>query len=388
MNKIDPTHQEMRSFKLKVRHLQDSHQSEIENIKSTNLENRKHLKAANTEEVDVIRDQHQQNIGNELQKKEVVLNDMKNQIKSSQDSMDNRLDNIKNTNSNQIRNQESNHKLKYTTEDIKNQDTVQRLNSNFNNKVFELSRSGRESVSNLRTQNETAVRTQNRQHSNATRELNEKYNTKFRFEKNKFDSSLEIQQQEFKNQTAQIKKQHFVELENNNSEHKKKMEVIKSKHAGLIKSEKQNFDGNYKHLLEQNRNISATLEGKTVETLQDLKNKFSQDLDVHLDKVQDSFYHTRKITPVITDKGDHFEIKLKIPPHEKKFVQLYAKDKKIRITLSRNYDEKFTDQKDITNSTKKTETHVLEAKVDQFLNNKEITTHYDKQHLTYKIKKA
>ncbi len=141
-------------------------------------------------------------------------------------------------------------------------------------------------------------------------------------------------------------------------------------------------------MLEDQKALVADLDKKSKDLITHGKQLLSKEKAHLASQSQDDFYKMNKLYPTFRDVGDSYDIFVKVPEHEKNSVNLMVKDRMVRLTLDRRYEDTLEDS-GYTNKATKIETIATSFDVPEIINSKaQVRKAYKDGLLIFNIKKA
>lgn len=388
-NSIDTTKaQEMYRYKKELKHLHETHQEEIKKIKNNQAIQKVELDAAGAVELENLREENDVALAQEIERRDKVYNEIKNSLTETKEFIDKEKENLKATHEHQLDNHQRNFRNRYSVNKSQNQAVLDKTYQQFNNKIYELSRTGQRELKDLT--NSTARLKRKTENINQIKldNLRDEHRKVYNFKKDQNEKAKTVQEQEFKKVMEHMNDRHLHDMKVHKVSNAKEMEMLKEKHKSALQQENEHFMAKFKHFHSRNKEIFSNLQKRSEDIIAAVKAKFAQNLSVEMDKINDQFYHTRNIAPVVQDLGDKYQIQIKVPEHERKFVQMSGQDRMVKINMSREMDNQYNDKKDIVNRTKKHETHTTEIQLKDLIDGNKVTKTYQNGIMTYTVAKA
>lgn len=168
----------------------------------------------------------------------------------------------------------------------------------------------------------------------------------------------------YKTQMSTMKKQHSQSMRQTDESYKLAMNQLIQNHQAAIDTMKSNFD---KHM-------------------QQLKNELSTEKQNYVQKAEDEFYTIEKLNPTYNRDNEFYYFSLEVPPHEKDFVKLQAHDRKVKLSLSRTYENQIEDSVGKSHKSARSEVLSQEFTVPDILESNKVTTNYQDNVLTFRVR--
>ena len=103
--------------------------------------------------------------------------------------------------------------------------------------------------------------------------------------------------------------------------------------------------------------------------------------------MEDNFYHVNLLEPELVDNGKEYLLYLEVPPHEKESVHISARNRNIRLTLARRFEDEITNEDGTMDRSRKSEIFAKTIKTNDIIDHNSITQKYEDGHIIYKISK-
>lgn len=387
MPKINPLIQEQKNYQKQLKKVHRTHEDSIDKIKNRQEVQKLELRHANQVELENIRDEQDVKIAQEIERRDKVLTDISNTIKTSKEFTEKQLDNLKYNIELQMQNQDSNFKVRYEAKGVENEDSIYRAYNLYNNKMQQLHRENKREIEKIQIDNNLAKRKQYQINQLSLNKVKDNHQQRMHQTKKLNELAVENQRVEYNKNLNSLKDKHNRKVQDNESTYKKKMQVLQKQHHSKVKEENERFEKKFLDVKNKNEKVISRLDNQTEEIITDIQKRFAHDVDVELEKLKDQFYHTRQVVPHVSDKGSFYEIKLKVPEHEIKNIQLTGKDRKLKLSMNRSLDQKVEESDNVKAHTKKVETHLVEIDVDDIVNTSKLSKAYKNNHLTFKVAK-
>lgn len=192
----------------------------------------------------------------------------------------------------------------------------------------------------------------------------------------------------FKRDAAQLNSQN-ASNKNTRAEQFQKNEKMQQDHyENLLKQKKLAYD---KKLVDQAKNYESLMENtkqRFEKQLGEIAKSYSKDKQQIETKAQDPFYQVQSLNPVVQDLGKHYTVSLSVPKHEADNVLLSARDRTIKMTMSRRYEERIDGDHGQVDFNKRSESYSQEFPVNDIVSSKNVTRKYEDGVLTFLINKA
>ncbi len=363
--------------KKQIEALKEQHKARVAN------EDHEHL-----DRLRMIKEKNEQNVFGELERTDKVLARLQDKVIETKELTDKEIKDIKERAQADIARKEQKYTIQSQQKNLDFNENIREQNSKFEQemKSFNTEQASKERQNIIEHKQGVAQTRQNHQH--------EYEELKKGFEKIQADREVKFQKALMKQRDQQLmqlrteSQSHLNKLEIMQNRFKNEMEKImvdqQNKKQGLQKE----FEKDYQGILKDQTQLVNNLDFRTKELIHDGKNMLAREKNNVMAKAGDEFYSANKLYPTYTDLGDSYDIMVKVPPHEKESVNIMTKDRLVRISLDRRFDETLEDN-DFTNVSKKIETITSSFDVPEILNSRaKVSKAYLNGTLVFNVKKA
>lgn len=143
----------------------------------------------------------------------------------------------------------------------------------------------------------------------------------------------------------------------------------------------------YHNTLEQQNNEIKRQAEHFLKEQEKIKTDSTSDLIHVMKKSSDPFYQNNSLRPKVNDKGDRYELKVKVADHEKDLYILSGQDRTLNLSFSRNFQQNIQ-LPDNVSKTRRVESYTQSFSVPQIINQNSISKKYEDGVLTFTVLKA
>ncbi|MBL7665714.1 MAG: hypothetical protein JNM93_11325 [Bacteriovoracaceae bacterium] len=388
MNEVKGLRDENLRHQNNMEKLRDSHQTRLEKEK---LE---HQKQIETEKINHdyrlvdLREQQEQHVLSEIERKDKVLSELQDKVEKTKKITDRELQEIKDRheyhrtereeafNNDSIK-QKNDHELFVRTEEEKFDRGIREMNQRYADEEREISYRHSDNVRTTKNNNQADY---------------QKLHTNYRIEKDsgvlKFQQDLNRLKDTHNKTLEEEKRKHTDLMQQNQNRFNNEMTTTIERHKQRKDITQKDFEKEYNRLLHEQRNVVNTLDNRTKELIVQGKQYLSKEKALLSSQAQDDFYHMNKLIPRYVDLGDSYDVYVNVPLHEKNNVNISTKNRDIKISLDRKYNETLEDD-GIVNTSKKVETISTKVRVPDLIDPlAKVTKSYENGVMVFNVKKA
>lgn len=323
-----------------------------------------------------------------IQDKENRLNDLKVNLKGEETRLAKERELLALNNSAKVQQLNVNHENKFRENFDRAEEKTKKLNHLSIEQTKDLNAKSDRSLSDL--QYKTKLKLDTASH---------KQDTKLQRNSQELGEALERKKVEYSTLVSRAGMEHQRKLNELNSKNtseikekekiSKNSELVKTEHeAELIKQKTASFKQKIKNLDDEHKKVFDLIKTRYDKELDSLVQNHSKDKASVMNKATDSFYSVERMTPVIVDNIDHYQISIKTPEHEKENYVLSVNKRKIKLSMTRRMEERIDGVNGNVDNTRKSEAYTKELKVADIMDNHKITQKWADGMLTYKVLKA
>lgn len=344
-------------------------------------------KIHNTEIIDI---QHQNHslVDKEAQKKEKVLEEMRNHLHVTKDLTDKELKSLKDNSSKET--SELQKKLSINRERIsgENELYLEELNDRFNESSKKISFDGRQRVEELKTDMQGQYRDTQAFHDDKLAKQTEDFTTRYTTDAKNYKSLKDTQDNQFKKERLQTNTRQQTELAKMTHAHTGHIEKRDGEYRKGLKDQDLFFEKKYEAQLKRHTEDFKTLQEKNQKVVDGLKENLTKEITKVSSRHDDPFFKFESLKPKLTHFDDRIEVSVSIPDHSKQDLQLTTNGKEAVLSFNRRYADASKDVDGTINKVNKIESFTTRLQSNYFLDAKSVKSSYDDGVMTYVIKKA
>jgi len=293
---------------------------------------------------------------------------------------------------------------------VKNEDTfleeknihdekLAKSKSRFERTSEDISHRGRLDLSQIQTQTnlQLSSKREDAKHAINTleRDNEHKLSSKQKLYENKI-SNIELEQLKSKNQ---LKNSHIDEMNKLQTKFVVDQETIKTNNVSQLSKQEENqklliknkgdvFREKYNKINEQHKQALKLIQERNRKEIEGIKKSFESNKSYIENIAQDSFYRNTKLNPEVKELEGHYEVSLQVPAHEKELVDLSGDKRKIKVSVTRRFQDRTEDKDTNTvNRTSRSESFQKEFNVKDIVDSSKIVSRYQDGKLTFIIPK-
>lgn len=197
-------------------------------------------------------------------------------------------------------------------------------------------------------------------------EFSKDANKKLRSQQDQFVKSHRQEEKEFRDRLVSQKRDHLdkvtyidgknqMELDTRVKSHQSELKFVEEHYAETLKQKDLSFKQKFAQMDKAHNDILTRVKERFDNELKSLVAKYGKYKDNQTEKIDDDFYQVTKLNPQIKDMGKEYILGLEIPSYEKETVNLTAQDRKITLTLTRNFSDAVQGDDGSLNKSKRSE---------------------------------
>jgi len=326
-------------------------------------------------------------VSSENEKKEKVLEQMKQQLDQTRKMTDTQIKDLK-ANASKTK-QTENEKLDVERErvNVENDLYLEDMGYRFNKEYKKVNNEGQSQIQSLKEQrvqelSQTELELQNKI-DYQTVALNERFQT----DGKKYEKIKDSQDKQFKDERMNTNVRQQQDMAKLTETHNSTLEVRDDKFRKGLKEQDVVFDAKYAETLKAKNDDLKNLEELNDKVLSKMKDDLKETLITSVKKSDDLFYKFTEMKPKLTQFEDRVEITVKVPDHAKADVLLTLNDKEAIINFNRRYDD-TRQELGVTNKLHKVESFTTRLMTNHHLDPKSVKSSYENGVMTYKIQKS
>lgn len=352
-------------FKKQEKELRSEGRNRLRELRDKNREQRLQQEQLKEKKVRLIKkdlQQTQKKLANEVKnlqqshenKVEVKRQDFKKDINEKNNFYTDKIEDLQKKGSREL-----------TESRIKTNDKIVDVQGDHNRKIFDISHHG----------------------ENKIQKLEKDYRYEFNDKEIEFNKSLLNQRFTMDNEIKDNQRKHIQEVKHQGQIHLEKKERLKLRHQQETQQMQQVFENKYKTIIKRHKEQMKHLNAMINSDISSVKQRFNKVFRTTATKENDRFYQSRYLEPSIVENPKTYTVRVKIPPHEKDYINLVVKDRLLRLNFNRSFNETIRDETGLAQKTKRFESSVKEFQVNHILDPSTIEKEYLENELVFTIKK-
>ena len=377
--------EKLNSFK--IDRLQKKHSRETKHIEEGHENLKVEIKRENNNQLVDIQNENMRQIATENEKKEKVLEQMKQQLDHTRKITDTQIKELK-ENTYKIKQSEY-EKLSFERDRVKSEHDLylEDMNYRFNKEYKKISDGSKAQVDDLKDKrvqelSQTQLELQNKIDAQ-TAAHNERYQT----DSKNYTKIRDTKEKQYKDERMNTNIRQQQEVSKLSDTHNKTLEVRDDKFRKSIKDQDVMFEAKYVENLKGKNEDLKNLSDLNDKVLNKMKDDLKETLVTSVKKSDDPFYRFTEMKPKLNQFEDRVEVALDVPDHAKEDVLLTINGKDAIIHFNRRYDD-TRKEAGIINKVHKVESFTTNLKTDHHLDPKSVRSKYENGVLTYMIQKS
>ena len=371
-----------------IHSLQRRNKAELEQTKRIQEAQINELKKSGDTNMVRIRDEHQIEIANEVQKKEETLESLRKNQEETQRLMEA-----------ETKRQAQLHEVKRTDMKAKGAAEVERIAQDHHLTIDEMNQRQNEQ---LRDLNEAAkykhseMENLQRQRFAADSDVwrdkidaqRSQFHHRYSTETVNFQRQEENQKKQNEVQTLKTHRDHETKMSAMNKQHVKHSDTITQQHQKSLVEKQQFFEKKYQTQLAQHTASNKILEDLNVKAINQLKDDVNKRQEVEMKHARDPFFSFIDMKPKVEEKPDSYIVRVNVPEYAKEEVSLTSNFKEMVLTSNRRYQDERKDADGTVNKVNKVESLVTKIPVNSVLDPRKLQKEWAEGVLTFTVKKA
>ena len=361
---------------------------EVNHLEETHGKNISKLNDEHNAELSTIKDRNRRIVQEEVEKKEQVLNRMRNQLESTQKMNSESLKKLKESGTQTIKNERI--RLSAESESVKaNHDTyLEDLNGRYQDKMQEIKHKGNQEVHKLNYENNRVFATKEGDFQKKFNEQHNSFHQKFNKVERENQKTKDNQDAEFKRNRITAVKNQQIEMDKITDGHLKSIKNRDIAFRESIKEQDEAFESRFNQTVQVQDSTFKNLEERYDKAINGLKNKLQASLANSIERSEDPFYQFQELRPQLTHHPDGVEIKIPVPEHAKKDMQLTLNGTIAIINFHRRYEDQKRNEDGSISKINKVEALVSKVPTDYKLDPKTVKSSYSNGLMTFEVKKV
>lgn len=385
---MDGIRRSTHAHKRAVNNMEKRQKLELEMMKDNHDANLGELRKSKQADAANIENEHHKELAEKTFEKEKKLETIRKHLEETQHLMDGEMRRQNETHRNVMADKNENFSKNLHTTRESQSIALDESNHNFN----VASRNANDKQLEHTYQQETRYRTQDIQQKQG-------WDTKLSENRTKFSETYNMEGQKFDHLRRQQDSMHKKDLkishikneknlEAQNEQHVKKEELIRTKNNKSLQDQEVMFEKRYQVQLGRHHESEKNMEAINNKVVEKSKEDLVKRVKVHESRSGDPFFQFTHVKPTITERPDHYVLKMRLPEYAKEEVNLSTNNREVVLTFNRRHKEERVDEDGSKLKVDKVESTVSRIPVSQILDPKKISKEWADGVLTYKIFKA
>lgn len=189
-----------------------------------------------------------------------------------------------------------------------------------------------------------------------------------------------------RNEMNELLKEQQIEQMAREGIYKGQMQRMKKQHSQNMKQTDESYKIALGKLIKNHQSAMDNMKSNFKKHMQQLQNELSTTKEQFVNKAQDQFYQIEKINPSYNRDNEFYYFSLEVPQHEKDLVKIQAQDRKVKISLSRTYENQVQDSVGSQHRAARSEVLSQEFDVKDILDGNQVDRMYKDNLLTFRVK--
>lgn len=359
-----------------ISHMEEAHQNYKAEMKKTHQDEVVDLQHQNLRQVDEA-----------AAKKEKVLTQMKNHLEDTRRMTDKELRDLK-EHSEKVRAEEHN-KLSVERDRIQSEHELylDDLNYRYSTQMKKVNGEGQDQIEELTQMRSEEYANKEAYLQKRLNDQNQEFTTQFQGDAHKYKKIKDDQDRQFKKQRLDTNQRQQVEIAKLTDSHVNAVEVRDNEFRKGLKEQDLMFEQKYAHSMKVQNEDFKRLSDRHEKVISKMKSELHEQLKTAVTRSDDPFYQFTELRPTLTQYPDRVEIKVPVPEHSKKDIQLTINNKEAIVNFNRRYDDARKDN-GVVNKLHKVESFTSRLMTEHILNPKSVKSSYADGVMTYVISKA
>lgn len=201
------------------------------------------------------------------------------------------------------------------------------------------------------------------------------------------DKALKEKKIKYKETIRDMENKNYEQINTRQKLQKKNLDKINDVHNEILREREEILTTKINEIEQDHQSTLDRLKIKNAKEINDLKRSYTKRKDYISTRASDPFYNLSKLSPKIRERNEEYTLSLNIPEHESRFVNLTGRNKKLRLTTTRNFEDLAKTEEGGINRSSRSEMISQEFLLDTFINPRKITQVYEDGQLVFKIPK-
>lgn len=368
--------------------LQRKQKAELENLTRRHETNIKEVKKIQDQDIHHVREQHQLELAEEVQKKEAALDALRQSLEKTQ--------RITQTEAQRL---EAHAARKRSDTLERSQAEVEKLNNNHNEVVEEvnirqnttlndINEQARLRENEMNNRNRYTIATQEQEWQHRLEQQRGQFSNNYQTEGQKFETLANKQQNDNKTQLKQTHSLHEQRMNDMNKQHVAYEEKVTTHNQKSLHEKERFFEQKYQTQLNRHLESEKHLNDLNTKALDKAKDTLNKRVEIEQNRSGDAFFEFTGIKAKLSEKPDSYQVTVQIPEYAKESVLLTANGKELVLTANRRYQDERKNEDGSTQKVNKVESMVSRIPVGQVLDPKHLKKDWVDGQLVFTVKKA
>lgn len=170
--------------------------------------------------------------------------------------------------------------------------------------------------------------------------------------------------------------------------HKNELDRIDQQNSSVLSSRQKMFEKKYDIQTKNHQEVMDRIQKVFKQEIEDISKKHAEYKKNVSDKSTTDFYRVNKLDPTVINQEKDCLVSVKVPEYEKDNINLTADGRKVKITLSRRYEDSIKKEDGSRDQTKRSEILTKSFQAPNLLKANKMTRKYENGVLTFKIPHA
>ncbi len=257
-----------------------------------------------------------------------------------------------------------------------------------NEAIAKLQQESQWQVADASAQASTNFQTQERLHENNLAQTLHQQRLQLTTKEIEHAQKLNQLEADFRRDSAKLTSLSSAQEKNRALAQEKSQNFQKTHYDNLLDSRRQVFEQKLQDQAKQYESIMARTKERFEKQLGQLSASYAKSREVVETKAQDPFYALERLPMQIEETPKSYLVHIPIAQHEAENVLASARDRTIKLTMSRRYSERIDGDNGHVDINKRSESFSHEMPVQEIVSSKGITRKYQDGILTFLINKA
>lgn len=368
--------------------LNRKHEREVKRMNEVHSENTSQIRKGQAMDLVNLQDNHERHIGEENEKKERVLSQMKNHLNESRAMTDKQLEELKESKLKET--QDITTKFAMDRERIagEHNENIENMNDRYNQAVRRINLEGQDRVNQMNDQQREQYAERSSYHQKKLDGQHIEYSTRIKKDGENYIKIKNDQVKTFEKERMDIHKKQdskVTAMVQNHEKEVKKRDTLKRED---LKNQELFFEKKYADTYKRHNEHYKVLDQTSDKALKTLKAELTKQVEFKNSRAEDPFFQFVELKPTLETTDTGVRIQVKVPDHSKQDLQLNLNGKEAVINFNRRYIDTQKDDQGNSSRISKIETLSTRLNTGIHLDPKSVKHSYSNGVMTYDIKKA